>query len=112
VPVRLQDRGSIDRAMETVAAGHDELNLLVAKAVRWPTEATGRLVETDHDLSRNALRGKLDDTTATGRAALALLRACDSDASCSSQPGPPATPCRARVLMPRPRPIWKARWPR
>jgi NAD(P)-dependent dehydrogenase (short-subunit alcohol dehydrogenase family) len=78
VALDLEDRGSIDKAMETVAARHDGLDVLVANAVRWPTDAADPLAETDPDVWQNALRANLEGTAATVRAAWPLLRASGS----------------------------------
>ncbi|HZD57002.1 MAG TPA: SDR family oxidoreductase [Anaerolineales bacterium] len=73
VPMDLTDNSSIERAVGAAASRHGGLDVLVANAVRWPTDAMSSLVESDRDMWQNALRANLEGTAATVRAAWPLL---------------------------------------
>jgi 3-oxoacyl-[acyl-carrier protein] reductase len=73
VRLDLSDPATIDRAISTVVEAHDGLDVAVANAVRWPTDARAPLAEADPDTWRRALRANLEGTVATARAALPHL---------------------------------------
>lgn len=73
VPMDLTDHSSIERAVSEAASRHGELDVLVANAVRWPTDAAGPLVESDPVVWQTAPRANLEGTAATVRAAWPLL---------------------------------------
>jgi len=73
VPMDLTDHSSIERAVSEAASRHGGLDVLVANAVRWPTDAAGPLAESDPVVWQTALRANLEGTAATVRAAWPLL---------------------------------------
>jgi NAD(P)-dependent dehydrogenase (short-subunit alcohol dehydrogenase family) len=74
VPMDLGNPASIDSAVELSAKRYRGLDVLVANAVRWPTDAAGPLAESEPDVWQNALRTNLEGTAATVRAAWPWLR--------------------------------------
>jgi NAD(P)-dependent dehydrogenase (short-subunit alcohol dehydrogenase family) len=64
---------SIGSAVAETAEGFGGLDVLVANAVRWPTDARGPLAGVDPDLWAQGLRANLEGTAATVRAALPYL---------------------------------------
>jgi NAD(P)-dependent dehydrogenase (short-subunit alcohol dehydrogenase family) len=73
VPMDLTDHSFIERAVSEAAPRHGGLDVLVANAVRWPTDAAGPLAEADPVVWEKALRANLEGTAATVRAAWPLL---------------------------------------
>jgi NAD(P)-dependent dehydrogenase (short-subunit alcohol dehydrogenase family) len=69
----LAEPTSIASAVAETAEGFGALDVLVANAVRWPTDARGPLASVDPDLWAYALRTNLEGTAATVRAALPHL---------------------------------------
>jgi NAD(P)-dependent dehydrogenase (short-subunit alcohol dehydrogenase family) len=77
VPMDLVDHTSIEKAVETAAGRHGGLDVLIANAVRWPTDAASALADSKPDVWQNALRANLEGTAATVRAAWPFLAASD-----------------------------------
>ena len=69
----LAEPASIQSAVGETADRFGGLDVLVANAVRWPTDARGPLAETDPELWRVGLRTNLEGTATTVRAALPYL---------------------------------------
>src|SRR5256885_7882128 len=69
----LLDAESIRSAITETAERFGGLDVLVANAVRWPTDARAPLAESDPDVWSHALRANLEGTAATVRAALPHL---------------------------------------
>jgi 3-oxoacyl-[acyl-carrier protein] reductase len=61
VPMDLSDLASVEGAVEVAAARHGGLDVLIANAVRWPTDAAKMLTESETDVWQNALRGQCSD---------------------------------------------------
>ena len=77
VPMNLADRASIEQAVEEAGHRNGGLDVLIANAVRWPTDAAGPLAEADPEVWQAALRANLEGAAATVRAAWPLLHASD-----------------------------------
>jgi len=73
VPMDLTDHSFIERAVSEAASRHGGLDVLVANAVRWPTDAAGPLAEAVPVVWQTALRANLEGTAAAVRAAWPLL---------------------------------------
>jgi NAD(P)-dependent dehydrogenase (short-subunit alcohol dehydrogenase family) len=69
----LVEAASIRSAITETAERFGGLDVLVANAVRWPTDARGSLAESDPDVWSRALGANLEGTAATVRAALPHL---------------------------------------
>jgi 3-oxoacyl-[acyl-carrier protein] reductase len=74
----LSDTSSIERAVEEATAWSGGLDVLVANAVRWPTDAAGPLAEADWNVWQHAVRTNLEGTAATVRAAWPHLSRSDN----------------------------------
>src|SRR3954453_15658892 len=72
-PPDLVGAEAIRSAVSEAAERFGGLDVLVANAVRWPTDARAPLVESDPDVWSHALRANLEGTAATVRAALPNL---------------------------------------
>ena len=75
VPLDLTDPNSIGLALEQVLARLEGLDVLVANAVRWPSDAQEPLSKADPVLWERALRANLEGTAWTVRAAWPALAA-------------------------------------
>jgi len=69
-PLDLADRTSIEAAVAGTVEAFGGLDVLVANAVRWPTDAAEPLATLDAGVWDRALRANLEGTAATVRAAL------------------------------------------
>lgn len=74
----LEDRASIDGAVAAAVKAFGGLDVLVANAVRWPTDVAEPLDTVDAGAWDRALRANLEGTVATVRAALPHLRAAEA----------------------------------
>ncbi len=71
----LDDSPSIHRAVDDVHCAFGGLDVLVANAVRWPTDAAGALGDIPTDTWQQAVRTNLEGTVDTVRAAIPCLTA-------------------------------------
>jgi NAD(P)-dependent dehydrogenase (short-subunit alcohol dehydrogenase family) len=69
----LVEPASIRSAVTETAERFGGLDVLVANAVRWPTDARGPLADSDSDIWSYALRANLEGTASTVRSALPHL---------------------------------------
>lgn len=74
----LRDRSSIERAVASAADEFGGLDVLVASAIEWPTDAAAPLTEADADGWERALRTNLEGTVATVRASMPHLAESDA----------------------------------
>ena len=74
----LEDQSSITRTLEIVSKRFDGLDVLVANAVRWPTDAGGPLRDVSWNAWQRAVRTNIEGTTDTLRNALPHLAASNA----------------------------------
>ncbi|MBA2417663.1 MAG: SDR family oxidoreductase [Nocardioidaceae bacterium] len=74
----LEDQSSITRTLEIVSKRFDGLDVLVANAVRWPTDAGGPLRDVSWNAWQRAVRTNIEGTADTVRNALPHLAASDA----------------------------------
>lgn len=76
--LELSDTASIEQSVRDVVGRFGGLDVLVANAVRWPSDAAGHLGDVPADAWQQAVRINLEGTVGTVRAAIPHLT--DSDA--------------------------------
>jgi NAD(P)-dependent dehydrogenase (short-subunit alcohol dehydrogenase family) len=78
VRLDLAERASIEHAVASVSDQFGGLDVLVANAIRWPTDASGPIADTEPQVWEHALRTNLEGTAATVRESMPHLEKSDA----------------------------------